>query len=468
MIDPTQLANSMCAELCRRSFREFVLRLRPGYKFNWHHEVLIAALQRLGDREIKQLIVSMPPRHGKSELVSRLFPAWLLCRNGDEQIIACSYAASLANAMSRDCQRVINSETYRKYFPDTRLSDGTDIGFTRSAQRFDVVGRQGYYMSAGVGGGITGAGATVGIIDDPVKDAAEADSAVVRDNIWEWYTSTFLSRQEMNYIEVILATRWNEDDLTGRVLKQEDEEGGRVIICLPAIAEQDEEYREAGEPLWNDKYNLDRLHKIKTRVGTKQWTALYQQRPSPAEGNIFKKSWFGRYNKAELNLNELAVKFYADTAYTDQEKNDPCAFLAYVTHNSNYYILKCVSKHLNFPDQMKYLQEFASANGYSSKSIIRVEPKATGKSLVQSVRKYTSLSIAEAKVPSTSKVARANQVSPICESGRVFVPFGEAWVDDFLEQVSVFPNAKNDDEVDCLSGMIINDGGSKVMSSGET
>jgi hypothetical protein len=274
--------------LCKRDFAEFIRAVMPEYIFNWHHLVLIDALQRLAERQFERLIIMLPPRHGKSQLVSRLFPAWMFARNIQEQIILASYSADLASAMNRDVQRIITGDAYRVIFPDTKLSEGKETGLVRNNSRFDIVGSKGYLISAGVGGGITGAGATVGIIDDPVKNAAEADSQTYRNTAWEWYTTTFKTRFEPNAIEVICQTRWHEDDLTGRILKQIEEgesETATEIINLPALCEHPEQYREIGAALWEGKYSRGKLLRMQQDLGSRAWNALYQQRPAPQEGN---------------------------------------------------------------------------------------------------------------------------------------------------------------------------------------
>ena len=438
-------------ELAALDFRYFIQQARPDYQFNWHHDRLIDALQRLADREYKRLIVMMPPRHGKSELVSRLFPAWILGRNGNEQIILSSYSLDLASAMNRDCQRIIQTPAFSEMFPGTRLSDGTGEAI-KTQKRFDIVGKKGYYVSAGVGGGITGVGATVAIVDDPVKNAAEADSTTYRDAAWEWYTTTFRTRFEPDCIEVICQTRWHEDDLTGRILQRTAIGADTQIVNFPAICEQAEESRNAGEPLWESKYSLEKLNEIRQEVGSRAWNALYQQRPAPDEGSILKKAWFRTYRAADLP--DSPVNFYFDTAYTDKEANDPTAGIAYIKRGPDFYILACVEKWLDFTGQIAWIQAFANANGYTPRSLIRIEPKATGKSVVEVIRKQTGLNVKEADAPKDSKTARANAVSPIVEAGRVFVPEGVPWVDAFFAQIAAFPNAAHDDMVDCLVGMI--------------
>lgn len=282
------LVTQLQASIARESFQDFIALVKPDYVFNWHHLQLIDALQRIAERKYKRLVVMMPPRHGKSELVSRLFPAWCFVRNPNEQVILASYSADLASAMNRDCQRIITSNDFTILFPDTRVSDGKDVGLIRNSKRFDIVGGKGYYMSAGVGGGITGAGATIGIIDDPVKNSEEADSKVYRDKAHEWYRSTFRSRFEPGAIEIICQTRWHEDDLTGRVLTGKN--NGTEVISLPALAESKEEHREQGEALWKGKYSRADLLDIQADVGTRTWNSLYQQRPSAEDGGVIKKS----------------------------------------------------------------------------------------------------------------------------------------------------------------------------------
>ena len=442
------------ADIARESFRHFIQYVKPDYEFNWHHIVLIDALQRLAERKYQRLIVMMPPRHGKSELVSVLFPAWCFARDPSEHLILASYAFGLASRMNRECQRVIESEQFRLLFPKVYFSASTEAGAVRTNERFDIIGG-GHYVSAGVGGGITGVGATIAIIDDPVKDAMEADSVTYRDRAWEWYTTTFTTRFERNAIEVVCQTRWHEDDLTGRILQRK--KNGTEVICLPAICESEEPNREIGEALWPSWYSREWLLEKQEENGSRAWNALYQQRPAPDEGSIIKKAWFKYYNPRELDLNGKRVNFYFDTAYTEKEKNDPTAAIAYIKQGADFYILECVAEWLDFSGQIKFAQDFCKRNGYSHYSIARVEPKATGISLVQVLKKETGLNITEGKPPKGDKVARAHSCEGVLEGGRVYLPDGMAWVGSFLDECAAFPNAAHDDRVDCLTGMIISE-----------
>lgn len=232
------------AERARRGMLAFTTYTMPDYEVNWHHRVVCEALDDLFAGTITRLMISMPPRHGKSELVSRRFPAYILGRDPDAQVIAVSYSADLASMMNRDVQRIMDSPEYQRVFPGTKLGSSNIRslagGTLRNSDIFEVVGRRGRYRSAGVGGGITGMGMQYGIIDDPIKNREEADSPTMREKVWDWYTSTFYTRLEKNARVLVTCTRWHEDDLSGRLLRlqEEDPEADQwVEIRLPAIAE---------------------------------------------------------------------------------------------------------------------------------------------------------------------------------------------------------------------------------------
>ena len=442
------------AEKARRSFRHFIRYVAPDYIFNWHHLVLIDALQRLAERKYQRLIVMEPPRHGKSYLVSILFPAWCFARNSSEHIIVASYAVSLASRMSRDCQRVLSSDRFTQMFPTLSFSEAKEVGAIRTGHRFDMPGG-GHYIAAGVGGGITGEGATIGIIDDPVKNSEEADSMTYREKAWEWYATTFSTRFETGAIEVVCQTRWHEDDLTGRIL--EKKKNGTEVIRFPALCEEAEAHRQIGDALWPEFYPREVLLERQAENGSRAWNALYQQRPAPDEGSTIKRRWFGYYDPREYKFENKKVDYYFDTAYTEEEKNDPTGGIAYVKEGAYFYVLEFHVDWMDFEAQIEFVKDFCKRNGYSYRSIARVEPKATGKTLASTMKKSTGLNIAEGKPPKGDKVARAHSCQGTLEGGRVLLPRGMAWVDRFLAQCAAFPNAAHDEEVDCLTGMIISE-----------
>ena len=291
-------------ELARRHMSDFVLYVDRNYQMNWHHQLLCEYLDRLAQKEIRRLMVFMPPWHGKSELVSRKFPAFLLGNKPDISIISCSYASDLASRMNRDVQRLIDSPEYEQLFPNSRLF-GKNIrstargSYLRNSDIFEIVNHRGVYRSAGVGGGITGMGGEYIIIDDPVKNREEADSATYREKVYNWYTSTLYTRLEKDGCILLTLTRWHEDDLAGKLLKaSEDGANQWTILELPAICEEPikpYDIRREGEALWKWKYDESALAKMKATVGSRDWAALYQQHPTPGEGGTFKREWWNYY-----------------------------------------------------------------------------------------------------------------------------------------------------------------------------
>lgn len=448
-------------EKARRKLRNFIAYTMPEYNFNWHHEYMIERLQAFVEGRVNRLMVFMPPRHGKSQLVSRHAPAFIFGQNPDARIIACSYSADLASSMNRDVQRIMTSEEYVSLFPEARLNSKnvvTTQNWLRNSTIFEIVERKGYYVSAGVGGAITGKGADFAIIDDPVKNAEEAASPTYRQRHWDWYTSTLYTRLEKGGSVLLTLTRWHEDDLAGRLLALQEENADAdrwEVISFPAVREDFKDKndpREVGEPLWPDKYDKSRLDSIRSSVGSRVWSSLYQQRPAPDEGGLIKGRWFSWYNPTEAT--EGKVNFYVDTAYTEKQKNDPTAILAYWRQGDDLYLKSCATVRKEFPDLVRWIQSFVKENGYTSRSRIIVEPKASGLSVVQQLKQQTSLNVMKDTPPKDGKVARVNAVSAIIEAGRIHVPKGRGWVDPFLNECKVFPNGVHDDRVDCLVGAI--------------
>lgn len=301
---PDAASELLSRRKARSSLLEFTLYTKPDYEVNWHHQLLCDYLDKFASGEITRLMVFMPPRHGKSELGSRRLPAYLMGKNPECSIISCSYSADLASRMNRDVQRIIDTPRYQKLFPDTTLS-GENIrtnaqgAYLRNSDIFEVIGHRGVYRSSGVGGGITGMGCNFGIIDDPIKNREEAASATYREKTWEWYTSTFYTRLEKDAQILLIMTRWHEDDLAARIIKHSKEEGGEnwKILKLPALPEpgNTNDPRSGNEPLWENKFNTSRLEAIRQVIGPYQWASLYQQRPAPIEGGLWKYATIERY-----------------------------------------------------------------------------------------------------------------------------------------------------------------------------
>ena len=206
-------------EKARRRLIDFTTFTKPDYEVNWHHRNIANVLDRMVSRELKRVMLFTPPRHGKSELVSRRFPAFILGKDPNASIIATSYNSSLASSMNRDVQRIIDSPKYQELFPNTKLigTHENPIGnYLRNSTMFESVNYEGSYVSAGIGGGITGRGADFVIIDDPIKNRKDAESKTHRDAVFDWFTSTVYTRLEKDACILITLTRWHEDDLAGR------------------------------------------------------------------------------------------------------------------------------------------------------------------------------------------------------------------------------------------------------------
>lgn len=246
-------------------------------------------------------MVFAPPRHGKSEIVSRRLPAYILGRDPNAQIIACSYSDDLAGRNNRDVQRIIDSDGYRALFPQTQLfgkfvRNQASGRWLRNSDLFEIPGFRGAYRSAGVGGGITGMGCTYGVIDDPIKNEEEAYSPTVRRKILDWYQSTFYTRLERDARVLITMTRWHKEDLAGALIEANGEHW--TVLSLPAIHEEGDaasadDPRSVGEPLWADRYPLAKLKQTRETLGPTKWAAMYQQTPRAAAGAEWPDEYFG-------------------------------------------------------------------------------------------------------------------------------------------------------------------------------
>lgn len=260
----------------------------PGYRDAAHHRLIARHLEAVERGEIKRLMITMPPRHGKSMLASEYFPAWYLGRNPDHYVAMATYAQELADDFGRKVKNQIGDPSFEAIFPGVRLADDS-----KSAKRFHINGQEGgyehglnqrgAYYAVGVGGPLTGRGAHLLLIDDPVKNREDADSEIVRKKTRDWYTSTAYTRLMPGGRVVIIQTRWHEADLSGWLLAEHKHEGW-VTLDLPAV-------NEAGEALWPEQYPLEELDRIKRALPPRDWSALYQQRPSPDTGDYFKREW---------------------------------------------------------------------------------------------------------------------------------------------------------------------------------
>lgn len=461
-------------EKARRTMLDFVLYTKSNYQVNWHHREICKQLDKFAAGEIKKLMIFVPPQHGKSELSSRQFPAYKLGKDPDCRIAVCSYSGDLSSAFNRDCQRIIDDNVYRDVFPNTRLNAknvATDAkGATlRNSEKFEIVGRKGFFKAAYVRGPLTGTSVDLGIIDDPFKDRVEAESQRVRDNVWDWYIDVFSTRLHNGSQQLILLTRWHEDDLAGRLLAEDDERermGGKrqwTVIKYPAIKEAETsegDPRKLDEALWPEMHSADRILDQKAK-SPRTFNSLYQQNPKPLEGNIIKTEKFAVIQWSEFveraRGKQYSWQFKVDGAYTEDTQNDPSAMLTSCLIDNIMYIRKAQSVRKELPELCAWIVEEAEKLGYTRKSFIRIEPKANGLSTIQSIKKGTKLNVEKYKFPKINgvrlddkdKVTRTFAITETIQVGRiVLIDDGTGWVKTFTSQCAAFPNGKHDDEVD--------------------
>lgn len=441
-----------------RLFPQFLLYINPRYDMQWFHYVIASHCQAVFDGRIKKLMVFVPPQHGKSEIISRTFPAWALGRDPDLKIVGCSYSADLAQQFSRAIQRTMDSDEYKDLFPNAVVGGQ---GYVRNVDMFETGGHGGFYKAVGVGGSLTGTPADIAIIDDPVKDAAEASSPVFRQRVWDWYNTVLTTRIHNDSRQLFIMTRWHEDDLAGRILAAEGNEW--KVLSIPAICEKDNDggfsKRKVGEALWEERHSIDKLLRQKERA-PREFSALYQQHPSIEGGNIVKRDWFNIISMADFKALRFRepVHFYLDTAYNKKKvntDNDPSGILAACKVRNNLYIIHTQKVYKEMPDLLRFLPNYIGNHLGSRESKLHIEPKANGLSVVQMLKETTSLNVKTTPTPTDSKEARLAVVSPVIECGRVFLVEG-SWNEEFLNEVCGFPSQPHDEYVDIL-GYMIND-----------
>ncbi len=253
---------------------------RSLYTAAIHHRAIAEALEKVERGEIRRLIISMPPRHGKSELASKRFLAWCMGRHPHWQIIFSTYSQEFAEDFGKKVREIVKTETFRQVFPDLYLKPGS-----AASDRLELVG-DGISVFTGIGGAVTGRGADLLVIDDPVKNREEAESVATRNKTWDFFTSTAFTRLMPGGRIVIIMTRWHEDDLVGRIFNPDftprEEADKWLVLELPAIKD--------GKALWPERYPLAELESIKRTLGPRDWSALYQQKPTPEDGDYFKKA----------------------------------------------------------------------------------------------------------------------------------------------------------------------------------
>lgn len=401
----------------------------------------------------------VPPQHGKSELASRCMVAYALGQNPDLKIAATSYSIDLARSFNREIQRIIDSRAYGQIFPKTNLSSKRVASdhrgsYLRNTEEFEVVGKMGAYKAVGVMGGLSGRTVDLAIIDDPVKDAMEAGSTRYRDRVWDWYVNVLATRLHNDSKVVLIMTRWHEDDLAGRLLEKQP--GKWKVVKIPAIKEEGrtshpKDPRQPGEALWPGRHSKDKLMGIR-ELSIPAFESLYQQEPSTPGGNKIKEKWFQYCDEKELP-GGLNWELWVDGAYTAKTENDPSGLMAaaFDPRLNRLYIRNAITDWWELPAILKRIPEFAYLNGLGARSRIRIEPKASGKSIKQMINANTVYSAVDHKsyLVQEGKEARVQAAAPKVEAGKVFL-VRAPWNYEFIHQVTKFPNAAHDEFADLL------------------
>jgi predicted phage terminase large subunit-like protein len=439
-------------------------------------------LVKLVSRELLEqgyagLIVEMPPRHGKSELCSHYFPAWYLGAFPEHRFVLASYEASFAATWGRKARDTFEEWTPH-FFPvaiDSR-SSAADRWGVRKIQRGRPRNEGGGMFTAGAGGPLTGKGADVLVVDDPIKNATQANSKVQRDNIWDWWTSTARTRLEPNGVILIIMTRWHEDDLVGRLLAAQgdspqghdhplyDDSSDRFLrIRFPMIAEDEDVLgRKPGDALWPQRYDEEAAARIKGSVkgGMRVWEALYQQRPSPREGAMFNRDWFEIVDQVPPGIVGKKRRAWDFAGSEASDFNDPdftagaLVSMARVNKQPIFYIEDMVRFREQAEKKEKRIRQTAEKDGRGVKIRIEQEPGSAGKDQIAHYKKSVLAGYTvEGKRSTGSKELRADGMAAHAEGGRVKIVRGK-WNEDFLTEVEQFPFGAHDDQVDAVGSAI--------------
>ncbi|MDD2765844.1 MAG: phage terminase large subunit [Opitutaceae bacterium] len=476
-------------EKARRRLSAFCHYVSRWYRRAPHLDLAAEMLEQVeiyirtkGRTGVGRLLIFMPPRHGKSELVSKHFPAWVLGKLPDTRVILASYGADLAVSNSRAAREIVMGQQYKALFGEASIVE-TPVELSadsRSVEAWDLSRpHRGGVVATGVGGGITGKGAHLLIIDDPFKNREEAESALTRERVWNWWTSSAYTRLEDGGAVVGMLTRWHPDDWAGRLLRAMGEDPSAdqyVVVCLPALAapeKVDDESRragllrgvwiegkdalgrKAGQALWPEKYDEAVLGSIRSNIGIYDFEALYQQNPYLRSGSFFLREW--------LPVVEHMPKAYEiaeRVRYWDKAASARGDYTAGVlmcrTHSGEYYIEHVARIQANTGERDRLMLETGkydrTRQGPQTTQYHQQDPGAAGRDSAEATNlMYAKAGIAARFEPlSGDKEVRAGPFSSACQGGRVRLLRG-GWNEAFIEELASFPLGKHDDQVDAAA-----------------
>src|SRR5712671_3037108 len=446
------LTRAQYATVLRQDFATFAARcfyaLNPQAELamNWHLQVIAAKLTAVREGKIRRLIINLPPCHLEALMASIAFPAYCLGHDPSAQILCVSYAQDLADKLARDCRSIMMSPWYRQVFP-ARLA-----AHRQAVQEF-ITTRQGYRLATSTGGVLTGRGADIILIDDPLKPE-EALSEAQRQTANDWYDHTLYSRlnDKRHGVIVIIMQRLHEDDLVGHVLAQEPWE----VLSFPAIAEADEVHRietiwgprcfrrRQGEALHPDREPLETLDHIRRTIGEYNFAGQYQQTPAPLGGGLVKEDWFKRYRENERPERFDRIVQSWDTANKATELSDFSVCTTWGVRGKDLFLLAVFRRRLEYPALKRAVREQQSL---FNANVILIEDKASGTQLIQELIHDGGHGVTRYQ-PTIDKIMRLHAQTAMIENGFVHIPETAPWLAEYLHEMTVFPKGKHDDQVD--------------------
>lgn len=433
---------------------------RRMYRHSRHTQLICQYLTKVERGEIERLMLLLPPRHGKSMTVTETFPSWFIGCEPERRVIAVSYGDRFAKKFGR-----LNKQKIQEYGQDifnirlptwsSGTSSASDWGITRKLPDGKIEICRGGMLSVGIGGPITGEGADLLLIDDPIKNRKEADSPTYRDTVWNEYTNTLLTRLQPGGRIILIQTRWHVDDLAGRVLEQERD--AWTVLELPAICDSEKDVlgRAIGEALWPEGgYDVENLKRKEKRIGQRVWFALYQQKPFIADGSKVKREWFRYYKELPTVVRKIQSW---DTGLKEGKDNDPSCCHTWAQCQNGYYLLDRYNRTVDFPKLLQEMKNRWAAQNKEDEPLdkVLIEDAVSGTSAYQTLRVETSLPIFAISTRGRSKELRADSITPLIEAGKVFLPdptyHNAPWVLDFVNTWCAFPNVVHDEDIDCTS-----------------
>jgi len=427
------------------SFMDYIRYIWPGFVEGDHHRIIADKLTRVAKGELKRLIVNMPPRHTKSEFASIYFPSWMMGLNPDMKIMQTTHTADLSINFGRKVRNLMDSDEYAKIFGEVSLASDS-----KSAGKWQT-NKGGEYFAAGVGGAIAGRGADLLIIDDPHSEQ-DAMSMNLLDSCYEWYTSGPRQRLQPGGSIVIVMTRWNTADLTGRLLSRQTESHSDQweVVELPAI------FEDSGNVLWPEYWKKEELESVKASIPVSKWNAQYQQNPTSEEGAIIKREWWNKWEKDDPPSCHYIIQSY-DTAFSKKETADYSAITTWGVFTPKegqgdaIILLDAMKGRWDFPELKAIAQEQYA--DYEPDMVL-IEAQASGTPLTHELRAMGIPVVNYRPSRGNDKMTRVHAVSPVFEAGMVWAP-EHSFADEVIEECAAFPFAAHDDYVDTTTQAIL-------------